>query len=652
MIKKLFIVVQWLVVLLMAGFAAWVSLKPTPQPAYHPDEWHSWNGFMAISYAGIGRHTSERYPSPAQLAEHMRALSEKGYQPIRPENAAAYLAGRAPLPERAVLVLFEGGRKDSLIRATPILRNTGFIGTMAVPTRYLKQWGSAYLKTPDLRTASKLPQWAFASMGHDAVVEIPVDGAGNKGRFLTQRKWAKGSVESADAFAKRITEDYYLSIDLLSEATRQSVITYLYPYGDPGTGPGSDPEAARINLDAVSARFSIAFTRADDPFNGPNSDPFSLSRLRVPGTWTGSQLVKELKQFEPRSDAVDGFSDASRWFLRKGADLKDNALILSDESLAWVRGSEGWTDIECVARIKTEPGAMIALYLRHAAPSSYLRVTLDESALRVQERLLNRMLGLASVPVSPAAAGHEVRVRVRGNRAWIWLDGNAVAGPLPLSPDTDRGRVGFGSHGGRAYVASFSVSPSPGYYVFAESYSDIPERSRGQVGAILPTWFGTDRPPAVTASQRGDALAAAAAGVECIPVIANPSDLSPEESERLATGIAGALAHPALKPLVTQLALSGVGDNLSRALRSRGFRLLHLLQEEQAREVCSRHGLQDAPHDRFYLDVKEDTADAVLDELLHVCPARRIVVRQNTVRVVPLGARVAVRPEDLPGEEN
>ncbi|OQA29229.1 MAG: Poly-beta-1,6-N-acetyl-D-glucosamine N-deacetylase precursor [Verrucomicrobia bacterium ADurb.Bin345] len=647
MMKKLFIIVQWLVVLLLAGFAAWVSLKPSPQPAYHPDEWHSWNGFMAISYAGIGRHTSERYPSPAKLAEHMRALSENGYQPIRPEDAAAFLAGRAPLPERAVLVLFEGGRKDSLIRATPILQKTGFIGTMAVPTRYLKQWGSAYLKTPDLRTASKLPQWAFASMGHDAIVEIPVGGAGSKGRFLAQRKWAKGTVETADAFAKRITEDYYLSIDLLSDATRQPVITYLYPYGDPGTGPGSDPEAAQINLDAVSARFSIAFTRADDPFNGPSSDPFSLSRLRVSGNWTGSQLVKELKQFEPRSDAVAGFSDASRWFLRKGSGLKDNALILSDESLAWLRGSEGWTDIECTARIKTEPGAMVAVYIRYAAPSSYLRVTLDESVLRVQERLLNRMLGLASVPVPPASAGHELRVRVRGNRAWIWLDGNAAAGPLPLSPDTDRGRVGFGAHGGRAYVASFSVSPSPSYHVFADSYAEIPERRRGEVGAILPTWFGTDRPPAVTASQRGDALTAAAAGVECIPVIANPSDLPPEESERLATGIAEALAHPALKSLVTQLALSGISDHLSRALRARGFRLLHRLDGDQVRDVCRREGLREAPYDRLLIDAGPDTAPGLLDELLHVCPARRVLVRRDAVKDVPLGVRVVVRAEDF-----
>jgi len=652
MIKKLFVLAQWLVVALLAGFIAWAVFRPKPEPDYQPETWRSWDGFMAISYAGIARHASEQYPAPAQLAGHLRALRDAGYQPIRPEDAAAFLAGRSPLPERAVLVLFEGGRKDSFIRATPILQQTGFIGTMAIPTRYLTQWGSAYLKATDLRSAAKFPQWSFASMGHHAVDEIPVTPDGGKGRFLTRRMWTGKSMETADEFAKRVTGDYYTSLDLLTEASRAAVITYLYPYGDAGTGPGADPEAARLNLEAVSARFSIAFTRADDPFNGPNSNPFSLSRLRVPGTWSGQQLVEELRRFEPRSDAVSGFADASRWFLQKGAALKDGTLLLPAESTAWIRGSEGWTDLECTVRMRSEPGALAALYLRYASPGSYLRVTLDGSNLRVQERLLDRMLGLASVPIPSTDSEHEIRVQIRGNRAWVWMDDQPVAGPLPLAPETDRGRVGFGSHGGAAQASLFQAKPSPGYYVFTESYSSLDEKYRPMVGAVLPAWFAPDRPVSVDAAQRGDALLAAAAGVEYIPVIANSEDLPPSESEAYAAKVSEALAHPALKPLINQLVVRGVSDHLSRALRARGFRIVHLIEAGEVREISNREGLKEAPYDRFLLNAEGADGEDSLDELLRICPARRLIVQHNTTRRIPLGAKTALRAEEFPEEEN
>ena len=52
--RKLSVALQWLLVLGLAGFAASALLKGRPRPERQPETWRSWQGFMALSYAGIG----------------------------------------------------------------------------------------------------------------------------------------------------------------------------------------------------------------------------------------------------------------------------------------------------------------------------------------------------------------------------------------------------------------------------------------------------------------------------------------------------------------------------------------------------------------------------------------------------------------------
>ena len=52
--RKFFIALQWLLVLGLAGFVASAFLKGRPRPERQPETWRSWQGFMALSYAGIG----------------------------------------------------------------------------------------------------------------------------------------------------------------------------------------------------------------------------------------------------------------------------------------------------------------------------------------------------------------------------------------------------------------------------------------------------------------------------------------------------------------------------------------------------------------------------------------------------------------------
>lgn len=299
--KKLSILIQWLVVAGLAGFLAYVMMRPTTPTDYAPETWQDWNGVTVLSFAGIARSDSPAYPSVRRLEEQLTALRDAGYRTVRPEDVRAFLDERAPLPEKALLLIFEGGRKEAFIRATPVLQRTGFMAVLAVPTQVMSQWGSFYLKRGDIRKVLKLPQWQVGSMGHAAIQTFPGAADGETRHFLSHRLTRAGEPETAEAFRERILKDYSLSASLLEQAAGRPALLYLYPFGEAGQYPGSDPLAEAANRDAVTRHFGLAFIGGANAFNGPGSDPWTLTRLRVPGDWPAERLLAELASSQPRS---------------------------------------------------------------------------------------------------------------------------------------------------------------------------------------------------------------------------------------------------------------------------------------------------------------------------------------------------------------
>ena len=47
--KRLSIVLQWLVVAAVAAAAAGLALRPVPRPAYAPATWRHWEGLTILS---------------------------------------------------------------------------------------------------------------------------------------------------------------------------------------------------------------------------------------------------------------------------------------------------------------------------------------------------------------------------------------------------------------------------------------------------------------------------------------------------------------------------------------------------------------------------------------------------------------------------
>ncbi len=584
--KKLSILVQWLVIAAFVGSLAYIVWRPKPQPDYAPDRWQDWEGLTVLSYSGIARKNSARYPSVKLLEAHLTALRDAGYQTVRPEDVLDYLQERAPLPRKALLLIFEGGRKEAFIRATPVLQRTGFMAVIAVPTSVMSQWGSFYLKPADIGRIARIPQWQVGSMGHQAVDPIPDSTDEAHSRFLAQRIRVNGREESSDEFHERILEDYAHSSHLLEKAAGRPPLLYLYPYGEAGQHAGADPLAESVNRSAVTRHFALAFIGASNAFNGPGSDPFALTRLRVPGDWTPEQLLADLASSQPRRRPQTTLDTARDWVFERQAHLQDATLSITDGAAAWLRGTEAWTDADLSVTLDPATEATASLYARYTSVRSWLRVAVDAQGLRVQERLGGRLYTLYRRQASgEAPAARQIRLRIRNNRAWVWLQGELVAENLPLAPETRRGRIGLGSERGDVCVIGFSARPLPSRWVLANSIRLIPDTERDQVQAILPNWFkASDSETALARTAQQDLLQSAVTGIQCLPLLSGGAELDDEAARAWAAAIDEELIRSDVKMLVSGLAVQGPALALAAELRNRKYRVAHVLTPAQVLE--------------------------------------------------------------------
>ena len=634
--KKISIAVQWMVLIALVGFSLYAFFRPAPKPAYTPETWNSWDGFLAVSFAGIGRRDEPQYPSPKRLADQLSALKHAGFNTITPADALQFVRGKSPLPKQALLLMFEGGRKDVFIRATPLLQKNGQVAALGVPTAMTEKFGNFYLKKMELRKILKLPTWSLFSMGHEAVFEVPVDANGAKGHFLTRRIWDDGEQESGDAFAERVANDYSRSEQILQSVSKKPVDVYLYAFADNGTSAGADPAAAKLNREALAAHYQAAVTRAGDPFNGPDSSPYDLTRLRASGTWSGEELIAELDKFLPHEEPVRGLATPELWLLVQDAFLSSDVLTIPEGSSAWLRGSGLWSDVDVNTVLSRSGGSVVSVYVRYAGAHSYLRVVLNSEGVRVQERIGGQMQTLNWHPVKFAEnTALKIRVKAKGNRAWVWLNDELTAGPLPLSASTAQGRVGLGSEAGRAEITAFEAVPLSSVYAVADRLADIPESEQGLVRAILPHWFDVARQPAISEAQRGEILATAAQGVETIPMIDLPENADADAVSRFVADLSDILKDPVLRSMLTQVCLSESNGELADALHSLGLTVIHRVTPDRAIDLAGQRSFIERD-DKLFIDATSGV-EATVSRLLHTCPPRRLLVWKDAGVNEPAG---------------
>ncbi len=204
--------------------------------------------------------------TPEAFAEHLSALSERGYTSIRLADWQRALDHGQPLPARPVLLTFDDGYEDFAEHAWPLLQHYGFGALAFIVTGCVGRhnaWDTDASSEP-------LMHWATLRALRDAGVEFGAHSVTHP-RFTV--------LSPAEAFAEAARSRLQLEQEL-----QLPVDTFAYPYG------AEDPVTRHV-VGSAGFQFGLSVRSGMAKRHAPW---LALPRIEVTGEDDGASLLAKL----------------------------------------------------------------------------------------------------------------------------------------------------------------------------------------------------------------------------------------------------------------------------------------------------------------------------------------------------------------------
>jgi len=236
-----------------------------------------------LTYHRCGRRARDPFcVSPEMFDAQMRLLAEKGLA-VSLAELEAFLAGRASLPDGAVLVSVDDGCRSVLTQMLPVWRRHEVPAVVYVNPGLIEQQhgdGRASRKHQHTAQIDSVPGVAEAAFGHesghaeplmswDDLGELVEAGIAVGSHGLTHRSLGRMSEREAREEAVR-------SRRLLEERLGVQVHSFAYPFG---TRADFSPATARL---LAEAGYTTAMTSQHGAVTA-QSPPLELPRVKVEG---------------------------------------------------------------------------------------------------------------------------------------------------------------------------------------------------------------------------------------------------------------------------------------------------------------------------------------------------------------------------------
>lgn len=355
----------------------WPKVETGPRTSY---------AFVALAYEGVSKRTNE--VSTPLFTEHLDALRSRGYVPIGLDDVRQLVYEGKPVPQKAVLLTFDHGRKTSYFAVDSILRKAGWKAVMFLWTKPITDRDSAALLWPYIRIMSRSGTWELGAQSHDGFASIPASPRGYLGHFMTTAKWLaeENRFETPAEFANRLAQDHESCLAVIDQKIGRKPIAFAYPYGDFGQFESRAIFARRINLQLASKYYGLGFLTGNLAANTRYSDPKRLNRVRVKPEWSGEDLAAFLDRSWPDEDNLSATNTsrmASAWIVDWGGmkEEKGRMTLYAPEQITgakmWLAGSDLTKDFYSRVVFSDLNGQM-GIYARAAADEeSYVYLGLD-----------------------------------------------------------------------------------------------------------------------------------------------------------------------------------------------------------------------------------------------------------------------------------
>ncbi len=390
--KKTRTILQIIFFLALLGFIAWIYFS---QPVYRPyaDEAPRENGFIALSYFGVQKtEGSQLLISQANLRAHLQALKNQGYETVTTDDIYEYYANGKQLPEKALYLMFEDGRRDTAIFSTPILEDLNYRATAFTYPEKFERKDPKFLLPDDLKEIVKDRFWDVGTNGYRLFFINVFDRYDNYfgeldplmfnqvapylGRrynhYLMDYIRDKNGVpkESFERMKNRIGYDYQKL-----EAVYQKDLGYVPKVSvlmHANTSEfGNNPQVSAVNGYWLRKLFEMNFNREGYALNVPNSSIYDLTRMQPQAWWPVNHLLMRIK-YDTNKEMVFNTGEVERyerWDLAKGAaEFKDEKIYLTtlpyDTGIIKLKNSYSYRNVDITTKLEGNTAGTQAIYLR------------------------------------------------------------------------------------------------------------------------------------------------------------------------------------------------------------------------------------------------------------------------------------------------
>ena len=414
------------IVLLLVLFAAVRALSVTThyQP-YDPADTSVVSGqdagFVVVSYFGVDRQGTDTLISTRQLDEQLRSLHDLGYVTITQQDILNYYRNKTPLPDKALFLMFEDGRRDTALFAQKILEKYNYCATILSYADKFAEKDPKFLSPKDLKSLQESGFWELGTNGYrlsyinsydrydrflgqmtsDEFVRVNQYLGRDYNHYLMDyiRDENRIPVESHAAMESRITQDYLYMQQIYTQELGKMPGLYCLMHSNTGRY-GNTASVSAVNAENIEDLFDMNFNRDGYALNNRESSIYDLTRIQPQACWNTNHLLMRIWDDLPESDKpnivfVRGDSaaadrDEAAWQTESGAmESKKDRIILT--SLPQGEGvvslqNESARDFTISAELLGNKIGTQTIYLRtNKDRSQYISVAVQNNHLVVTE---------------------------------------------------------------------------------------------------------------------------------------------------------------------------------------------------------------------------------------------------------------------------
>lgn len=470
--KRIRVVVQAGVLLAVAVILVKTLLFPeTYRPFDDALRTQTEKGFIAISYFGVSAQNTQTLISEQRLTEHLEALKAQGYVTITQQDIVDYYDGLRALPDRALFLLFEDGRRESALLAQNQLKKLNYKASVLSYANNLEARNQLFLSAEDLLSLEGTSYWELGANGYRLSYINVYDRHLNYLGEMTTEEFRQLSpfigrdynhylmdylrnrygihTESYEQMANRIETDYRLMKSVYEDALGRQPRLYAIMHANTGKF-GTNEKVSAENARHLYAQFDLNFNRESYCKNDLSHSGYDLTRMQPQAYWSTNHLLMRIRDDTGEAVTfVKGDADkAAQWTLERGAaEFTGDTIYLTSESegIGHIRltgdtlpgrftlsthltGNK--LGAQSVDLLKGAPGEYTAIEIRNAVLRIYEAAGGEETKL-LFERDIDEFRGATYETIGEnRLRAMDAEVEVKSGQKYKAADSKAIAGML------------------------------------------------------------------------------------------------------------------------------------------------------------------------------------------------------------------------------